>query len=169
MSTPFLGEIRMFGGNFAPQGWAFCNGQLLSISQNAELFGLIGTTYGGNGQTTFGLPDLQGRIPVHQGTIQGTSFTLGEKAGTEVVTLTAQQIPIHNHVPQCQSGSGGQAPTNGVWASSAQTIYDNTAPGATMNPAAVSNVGGSQPHDNMTPYLVISFIISLLGVIPSQT
>ena len=169
MSTPFIGEIRMFGGNFAPVGWAFCNGQLMSISQNDALFSLIGTTYGGDGQQTFGLPDLQGRIPVNQ----GTGFSLGQTGGTETVTLTTQQIPSHTHPPQCKS-TGGElgSPQNAVWAASTanQTIYSDAAPtpSLTMNSTTMANDGGNQPHDNMMPFLAVSFIIALEGIYPSQ-
>lgn len=167
MSNPFIGEIRMFGGSFAPAGWAFCSGQLMAISQNDALFTLIGTTYGGDGQETFGLPDLQGRIPIHQ----GSGLIIGEKAGTETVTLTVQQIPAHTHPPSCQTAQGNQPPTNGFWAATAvasSTIYSNAATNLQFNPAALSQTGGSQPHDNMMPFLVISFIISLFGIFPTQ-
>jgi microcystin-dependent protein len=167
MSTPFIGEIRMFGGNFAIRGWAFCNGALLDIQQNDTLFSLIGTTYGGDGQSTFALPDLQGRIPIHQ----GGGFTLGQKGGVESVTLTTQQIPSHAHPPQCNSAAGDLgSPQNAVWAASAtnQTLYSDGPPTATMNSACMTSDGGSQPHENMMPYLVISFIISLEGIYPSQ-
>jgi len=167
MSSPFIGEIRMFGGNFAPVGWAFCNGQLMPIDQNDALFNLIGTTYGGDGQTTFALPNLQSRVPVHV----GPGFALGQTGGVETVTLTTSQIPAHSHVPQCNSGTGNaQGPGGNVWAQpSTGTIYDNTAPSLVMDPAALGSAGGSQPHDNMIPFLVINFILSLFGVFPSQT
>jgi microcystin-dependent protein len=170
MSNPFLGEIRMFGGTFAPAGWAFCDGQSLSISENDALFILIGTTYGGDGQTTFNLPNLQSRIPLHA----GNGFTLAEMAGVETVTLTTQQLPIHTHPAQCKGGTntGNSAtPQNNVWASQSSfgiytTDFSNPVP---MNTAAMSPVGGSQPHDNMIPFLCISFIIALEGLFPSQT
>ena len=164
MGEPFVGEIRIFGGSFAPAGWAFCNGQLMAIAENDTLFTLIGTTYGGDGQSTFGLPDLQGRIPIHQGSV----FVLGEKSGVETVTLTTNQIPSHNHVAACQSGLGSQAPGNGLWAASLSNIYTDAAPGVPMNPSSIGPAGGSQPHDNMMPYLTVSFIISLFGVFPTQ-
>ena len=170
MSTPFIGEIRMFGGNFAPAGWAFCNGALIPISENDALFNLIGTTYGGDGQNTFALPNLQSRVPVHAGTGPGgQSFILGESGGQETVTLTVNQIPAHNHVPGGFTGTGGQSsPANGVWASSgAKTLYSDTAPGSAMSADAVKSGGGSQPHDNMIPFLVINFILSLFGVFPT--
>jgi microcystin-dependent protein len=167
MSQPFIGEIRMFGGNFAPVGWAFCNGQIIPISQNDALFNLIGTTYGGDGQSTFALPNLQSRVPVHV----GPGFALGQAAGAETVTLTTSQIPAHSHVPQCNAGSGNQqGPGGGVWAQpSTGTIYSNVAPSLVMDPASVASAGGSQPHDNMVPFLVINFILSLFGIFPSQT
>jgi microcystin-dependent protein len=170
MSSPFIGEIRMFGGNFAPAGWAFCSGQLMPISENDTLFTLIGTTYGGDGQQTFGLPDLQGRLPMHMGTGSGLSArTIGENGGVESVTLTTQQIPIHNHTPLAVAGSGNQTtPQNGVWAGAAVSRYSSSAPNLAMNPSLVNAAGGSQPHDNLMPYLAISFIISLFGVFPSQ-
>jgi microcystin-dependent protein len=162
MSQPFIGEIRMFGGSFAPAGWAFCDGQLMPISQNDALFTLIGTTYGGDGQETFGLPNLQSRIPMHA----GNGFILAEAAGVESVTLTTQQIPLHNHPPMALTtpGSNG-SPQNGIWAQSQSGNYALSAPSVAMaGPSAIT--GGSQPHDNMVPYLVISFILSLFGIFP---
>jgi microcystin-dependent protein len=166
MSSPFIGEIRMFAGNFAPAGWAFCNGAVIPISENEALFNLIGTTYGGDGQTTFALPNLQSRVPVHV----GPGFALGQSGGAEAVTLTTSQIPAHGHVPQCNSGAGNQqGPGSGVWAvPSASTIYSDVAPSLAMAPAAIGSAGGSQPHDNMIPFLVVNFILSLFGVFPSQ-
>ena len=167
MSDPYIGEIRMFAGNFAPNGWAFCNGALMAISENDVLFTLIGTTYGGDGQTTFALPDLQSRIPIHV----GPGFSLAQQGGVETVTLITSQIPAHSHVPVCFSAAGNQAsPTNGVWAStSPATQYSTSAPGAVMANTACASAGGSQPHDNMVPFLCVNFIISLFGVFPSQT
>jgi microcystin-dependent protein len=167
MSTPFVGEIRMFGGNFAPAGWAFCMGQLLPISENETLFVLIGTTYGGDGESTFALPDLRGRVPIHQG--QG--HTIGEMGGTEQVTLTQQQIPSHTHA---MFGSTNPAsplalPAGSVVAGNAATPLYDGAPTQNMSANAVTGAGGSQPHDNMAPYLCISFIISLFGIFPSQS
>lgn len=171
MSSPYVGEIRMFGGNFAPVGWMFCSGQTLPISENEVLFNLIGTTYGGDGQETFNLPDLQSRVPRHMGTGPGLSTcTIGEASGVESVTLSVQQIPVHNH-PLLGSSGGAttQDPQDQVLANSAPTIYfnlpDNPAP---LKPAAVSPTGGSQPHENVQPYLTINYIISLFGVFPSQ-
>jgi microcystin-dependent protein len=161
----------MFAGNFAPDGWAFCAGQLLSIAQNDALFNLIGTTYGGDGQITFGLPDLQGRIPVHMGTLpqNGSAYSLGERSGVEKVTLQVNQMPAHTHVVHAQSESGmGGNPKDGVWASSSLNPYASESPDEKMNALAVSTVGGSQPHDNMMPFVCVSFIIALFGIYPSQ-
>jgi len=164
---PYVGEIRMFAGNFAPAGWMLCQGQLLPISENEVLFQLIGTTYGGDGQNTFALPNLASRIPVHQ----GAGFTLAQTGGSESVTLTTQQIPAHSHVPLANAAPGSQSsPANGLWAAqSTLNPYSNVAPSVVMAPTATQNTGGSQPHDNMVPFLAINFIISLFGVFPSQT
>jgi microcystin-dependent protein len=173
MGEPFVGEIRMFGGNFNPAGWAFCNGAVMPISQNDTLFTLIGTTYGGDGENTFALPDLQCRIPVHAGQGPGISQTyqLGEKFGVESVTLTTQQIPIHNHAllastdagqaPQPQGAYYALLPTGNLYTSPSQ-------PTVNLNASTIAPVGGSQPHDNMMPYLGINFILSLFGIFPSQ-
>jgi microcystin-dependent protein len=173
MSNPYIGEIRMFGGSFPPAGWAFCNGQLMAISENDALFTLIGTTYGGDGQQTFGIPDLQGRIPIHQGTLGGNTYTLGEKAGTEAVTLTTNQLPSHTHVPIANNTAGTlSSPGGATWsaAGTGEQIYSQppNPPAGTINALGILPSGGSQPHDNMEPYLVVSFIISLFGVFPSQ-
>ena len=167
MSQPFIGEIRMFAGNFAPVGWSFCNGAIIPIDQNDALFNLIGTTYGGDGQTTFALPNLQSRVPIHV----GPGFALGQSGGTESVTLTVSQIPAHSHVPQCNSDAGVQpSPESGVWATNTSlSPYIDVAPSTAMDPAAIGSSGGSQPHDNMIPFLVINFILSLFGVFPSQS
>jgi microcystin-dependent protein len=167
MSDPYVGEIRMFAGNFAPQGWAFCNGQLVSIAENNVLFALIGTTYGGDGQNTFALPNLQSRVPVHQ----GNGYTFAQMAGVETVTLTANQLPTHSHGPQCNAGSGTlNSPSGNVWAAAASAKqFTDQAANSVMNAAAMTSSGGSQPHDNMVPYLAVNFIISLFGIFPSQT
>jgi microcystin-dependent protein len=166
MSQPYVGEIRMVGFNFAPNGWAFCNGQLIPITTNETLFNLIGTTYGGDGQSTFALPNLQSRVPIHI----GSGYTLAQMAGEESVTLTTSQMPAHSHVPLANSGPGTQtSPANGFWAASTATPYSATSPSAGMAGSAVGNAGGNQPHDNMLPYLAINFIISLYGIYPSQT
>lgn len=171
MGQPYVGEIRMFAGSFAPNGWMLCQGQLLPISENDVLFNLIGTTYGGDGQETFALPNLQSRVPMHA----GNGFTLGESGGVEEVTLTTNQIPSHLHVPQGNAAAAGQnsgtavSPANGVWAT--QQSLQQFAPGpanANMNAGVIQPAGGSQPHDNMIPYLCINFIISLYGVYPHQ-
>ncbi|TCP52629.1 microcystin-dependent protein [Tumebacillus sp. BK434] len=167
MSESYLGEIRMFAGNFAPQGWALCNGQLLSIAENEALFALLGTIYGGDGQTTFALPDLQGRVAVHP----NSTYTRGSKAGTETVTLLSNQLPIHTHTANANSGLvEGDVPTNSVWG---QTVINNfsATSGNTlvnMNAQTLSPVGSNQPHDNMMPTTAISFIISLYGMFPPQ-
>jgi microcystin-dependent protein len=171
MSSPFVGEIRMFAGNFAPQGWDLCQGQLLSIAEFSVLFQLLGTTYGGDGTRTFGLPDLRGRIPVHQGTNPNNriSYVAGQKGGEEQVTLTVNQIPQHTHVAQAQTANGSQqGPQAGVWASSSLDQFSSTSPNGTMNPAAVSAAGSSQAHTNIMPYLAVNFIIALFGTFPSQ-
>jgi microcystin-dependent protein len=178
MSQPFIGEIRMFGGNFAPVGWAFCNGALMPIDQNAALFQLIGTTYGGDGQSTFALPNLQSRIPIHA----GSGFVIGQNGGSETVTLTTNQLPAHTHVVRTATASqGGAKPTPG-----GNVIADENLPAPpnpqpftytpyasanqrTLGPKSIQSTGGSQPHDNMVPFQVVNFIISLFGVFPSQT
>jgi microcystin-dependent protein len=160
----------MVGFNFAPNGWAFCDGSLLAISQFDTLFNLIGTTYGGDGQNTFGLPNLQGRIPFHQGTsAAGDTLVIGQLSGTETVTLNANQLPSHTHTLGGNSSSGTQpSPAGGFWAQSPLKAYSTAAPAHAMAATGVSSVGGSQPHDNMPPFLAINFVISLFGVYPSQ-
>jgi microcystin-dependent protein len=173
MSDPYVGEIRIFAGNFPPAGWAFCNGAPMPISENDVLFTLIGTTYGGDGQETFNLPDLQGRVPLHMGTALGTTYVIGERFGVETVTLTTQQMPVHNH-PLVASNVQGtqQQPANNTTAQShtgTTFLYiENQTPTDAMA-AAVGPVGGSQPHENLMPYLAMYFIISLFGIFPSQT
>lgn len=167
MAQPYVGEIRMFAGNFAPAGWVFCEGQLLPISENETLFQLIGTTYGGDGQSTFALPDLRGRIPLHQ----GNGFILAETGGAEEITLTVQQIPAHSH-PFLASGDVGNqvnAASNLPSNSQGAILYLEDAPTVNMSPQVVSPVGGSQPHTNFQPYLCVDFIISLFGIFPSPT
>ena len=169
MAQPFVGEIRMFAGNFAPAGWMFCNGALLPISENDVLFQLIGTTYGGDGQQTFALPDLRSRVPLHIGTGTGlSSYTLGESGGVESVTLTNQQIPIHTHVPMGSNSGSAETPANNFWGNTATgKPYGVTPPNVIMNAQTIGVTGGSQPHDNMIPFLGINYIISLFGVYPS--
>jgi microcystin-dependent protein len=169
MSDPFVGEIRMFAGNFAPAGWAFCDGQALLIADNDTLFQLIGTTYGGDGQTTFNLPDLRGRVPIHQGSNAGTNFVLGQVGGTEAETLTVNQMPAHGHLAGCSSLPGDSiAPSGAVWAQAALALYLAVVPDVDLAASAVALAGGSQQHDNMAPYLGVSFILSLLGFFPQQ-
>ena len=174
MAQPYVGEIRMFAGNFAPAGWMFCDGTPIAISENDTLYALIGTTYGGDGVNTFGLPDLQGRAPMHRN--QG-SYPMGMKAGEETVTLTLQQLPVHTHLAAATNLAGtADVPTNGLWASPvpdgsppppAPKVYSATTDG-TMHPQAVQPQGGSQPHDNMMPFLAVTFIINVQGLFPSQ-
>jgi microcystin-dependent protein len=170
MGTPYIGEIRMVGFNFAPSGWAHCNGQLLPISENEALFTLIGTTYGGDGQNTFALPDLRGRAPMHVGTGLGITHIVGELGGQETVTLTTQQIPSHTHVPQANTGGNPvNDPSGKVLTGWTGAQYINQAPAAAMSPSALDPTGGSQPHENRPPYVTINFIISLFGIFPPQT
>jgi len=169
MAQPYVGEIRMFAGNFAPAGWMFCEGQLLPISENETLFQLIGTTYGGDGQSTFALPDLRGRLPMHQ----GNGFILAETGGVEEVTLTVSQIPAHSH-PLLGSTANSSATSPGGNVGARVTVaavfpYGNDNPAQPISPQAVGSVGGSQPHTNFQPYLCIDFIISLFGIFPSPT
>lgn len=171
MSEPFIGQIVMFAGNFAPRGWAFCNGQLLAIAQNTALFSILGTTYGGNGQTTFALPDLRGRVPVHPGQGPGLSnYSLGQSGGAESVTLNAAQLPPHNHSVACSSDDATSGDPNANFPSAfTQKIYANAAtPGRFMNGGVISPVGGGQPHTNIQPYLCVNFIIALEGIFPSR-
>ena len=167
MAEPFLSEIRIFSFNFPPKGWAFCNGQFLPINQNQALFSLLGTTYGGNGQTTFALPNLQGRLPIHV----GDGHTLGEAAGSSAVTINQQTMPQHLHFLMGTTTTGNSANLgNTVPATFNVTIYSNTITNlAAFSPTSVTNVGGSQAHTNQMPYLVLNFCIALQGIFPSQT
>jgi microcystin-dependent protein len=167
MAQPYVGEIRMFAGNFAPAGWMFCEGQLLPISENETLFNLIGTTYGGDGQSTFALPDLRGRLPIHF----GNGFILAETGGVEEITLTVNQIPAHTHPLLATSTIATQqnVSPNVLAQASLFNPYININPNVAMAPQAVGPVGGSQPHTNFQPYLCVDFIISLFGIFPSQT
>lgn len=166
MAQPYVGEIRMFAGNFAPAGWMMCSGQLLPISENETLFNLIGTTYGGDGQSTFALPDLQSRVPIHQ----GNGFVLAETGGAEQTTLTVNQVPVHNHTMLASlDTAGASSPNNNVTGQVGATqIYREAPPSAPMSALALAPVGGSQPHTNLQPYLCINFIISLFGIFPHQ-
>jgi microcystin-dependent protein len=169
MSQPYVGEIRMVGFNFAPVNWAFCNGSLLPIAQNEALFSLLGTTYGGDGVNTFALPNLQGRIPFHQGNNAGNNLILGQISGSETVTLQQNQMAIHTHTLMASSSAGTQpSPTSGLWAQSGLGEFSTEAPTKSMAPSTTLPTGGSQPHDNLPPFLVINFIISLYGIYPSQ-
>jgi microcystin-dependent protein len=170
MGSPYIGEIRMAGFNFAPQGWAFCNGQSIAISENEALFNLIGTTYGGDGVQTFSLPNLQCRIPIHQGSDNlGDNVIIGELSGTETVTLITGQLPAHSHSLGANSGNGSQpSPAGGMSAGSALGQFSTEPPIHAMDGSTTLPVGGNQPHDNLPPFLVVNFIISLFGIYPSQ-
>jgi microcystin-dependent protein len=173
MASPFLGEIRMFGGNFAPRGWAFCNGQIMPISQNTALFSLLGTTYGGNGTSTFALPNLQSRVPVHWGTGAGlSSYVIGQQAGQENVTLLQSQMPAHTHLLNAVTSGGNQASPTGnlpaVESTGTSLNYSSDPANTTMNPAAVANAGQSLPVPVVQPCLAVSFIIALAGIFPSR-
>ena len=179
MSEPFLGEIRMFGGNFAPRGWAMCNGQLLTISQNTALFSLLGTYYGGNGTSTFGLPNLQGSVPVDNGQGPGLSpYVAGEVGGVPTVTLISQTSPAHTHPVNCVGGSGNQGdqndPKGNLWSLAfngrrPDNMYDpSLGSGLKLNASAVSAVGNNLPHNNLQPYLVLNFCIALQGIYPTR-
>lgn len=174
MGTPYVGEVRLFAGNFSPNGWMDCDGQLLPISEYETLFQLIGTTYGGDGQTTFALPDLRGRAPVHQGAGPGLfNVVLGESGGAESVTLTQAQLPAHTHAlvgsaaNATATSPAGAVP--GTMPEVATSAYGSDAPLTTLSPQGVGSAGGSQPHDNMQPYLAVRYIIALFGIFPSQT
>jgi microcystin-dependent protein len=172
MSEPYIGEIRLFAGNFAPLDWAFCNGQMLAISDYTALFTLIGNTYGGDGVSTFALPNLQSRVPVHQGTLAGSSYVMGQLGGAEQVTLTPAQLPAHTHVAQCSAAADRPGPTPAgaaFWAPANAAEY--AAPSAAntqMAGSALGVAGGNQPHDNLSPYQAVNYIIALYGIYPSQ-
>jgi microcystin-dependent protein len=171
MPTPYMGELKLLAFNYAPQGWAFCNGQLLPINQNQALFSLLGTMYGGNGQTNFALPDLRGRVPLHA----GSTVIQGERPGAEAVTVTQQQLPTHTHLVMADASSSSitdanvPSPTRRLGPSSPGSAYGAARNLAPMDPALVTNVGGSQPHTNMQPYLALNWCIALVGVFPSRT
>ncbi|HYL76333.1 MAG TPA: tail fiber protein [Bryobacteraceae bacterium] len=165
MSEPFLGEVKIISWNFPPKGWAFCNGQLLPINQNQALFSILGVTYGGDGRQTFGLPNLQGRTAVHM----GNGIALGELAGETTHTLNISEMPAHTHAPVGSSATGTLSAAGGnLWGGSSANPYSPGSDGTSMNPACLQPMGGSQPHENMTPYLVLNFIIALQGIFPSQ-
>ncbi len=164
MGTPFIGEIKIVSFNYAPRGWALCNGQLLPIAQNQALFSLLGTMYGGNGQTTFALPDLRGRAPVHV----GAGFNQGDRAGEEAHTLITGELPTHTHAVSASSGAPNQgSPTGNAWAT-LNNGYSTGTPNAVLGPSAIGAGGGSQPHENRQPYLVLNFVIALQGIFPSR-
>jgi microcystin-dependent protein len=175
VANPYIGEIRMFGGNFAPAGWAFCEGQLMPIAENDALFSLLGTTYGGDAQTTFGLPDLRGRLPMHQRTdSSGPPWILGQAAGAEQITLTVNEMPAHSHFAM---GSADRASSNDATgavlatlsAAGTQSAYGTRSPTGALDPTSLTSAGGSQPHPNLMPYACVSFIIALFGIYPSQS
>lgn len=173
MSEPFIGQITIVAFDFAPKGWALCNGQILPIAQNTALFSLLGTTFGGNGQTTFALPDLRGRTPIHWGTGPGLpSVTLGESSGSETVTLTINQLPMHNHIAMATTTPGDMPnPGGNMWAVESQGatfVYSDQTPNGTMAQNAIAPAGGSQPHTNLQPYLTVNFVIALVGIFPSR-
>ena len=170
MSNPYVGEIRLFAGNFAPDGWAFCDGQLLAIATNEVLFDLIGTTYGGDGQTTYALPDLRGRVPVHQGNNTQSNYVPGQSGGVESVTLTPNQMPAHAHAMYASTSpaSAAHGPSEVLGSSTAMNLYGTGAPNMAMDPNALTPVGGNQPHENMPPFVALSYIISMFGIFPSQ-
>jgi microcystin-dependent protein len=170
MSTPFLAEMRIFSFNFPPKGWALCNGQILPIAQNQALFSLLGTTYGGNGQTTFALPNMQSRIPVHAGQGPGLSnYVLGQVGGSENVTLITTQLPAHLHTVRAVTAGGNLGPTtNNSWANVASNPYKAANDGSLMNPATIAPNAGGQPHQNIAPYLTLNFCIALVGIFPSR-
>ncbi len=174
MASPFVAEIRIFGFNFAPKGWAFCDGQLMPISQNTALFSLLGTTYGGDGKSNFGLPNLQGSAPMHQGQGPGLSLRdLGESGGEQTVTLLQTEMPAHPHTAQGYPSAGGQGPTNNAWSDANQRGISSYTPSSAQNvqmsPQGLSIAGGSLPHNNMMPYLVLNFCIALQGVYPARS
>jgi len=171
LSEPFVGEIRMFAGNFAPQGWALCDGQLLAVGQNDALFSLLGTIYGGDGRTTFGLPDLRGRIPIHEGNGPGLSNRkLGAKSGQENVPLTANQLASHNHPLKASTNAGGESSPAGniTGASPSVDIYAEENPTVALSPSAIASAGGSASHNNIQPFQCVNFIIALFGIYPSR-
>lgn len=169
MSERYIGEIRMVAFNPAPTNWAFCNGALLQISQYGDLYTVIGTTYGGDGVNTFALPDLRSRAPIHMGTLAGNNYSIGQAAGEENVAVTSDQLPQHTHALSASSNTGTTgSPQGAVWASSSELPFSTNSPDAKMSPAAVGNTGSSQPHNNISPFLAVNFIIALNGVYPSR-
>ena len=170
MATPFVGEIRMFAGNFPPNGWLFCDGALLAIAQNEVLFDLIGTTYGGDGVNTYALPDLRGRVPVHQGNNTQSNYVIGQAGGQETVTVTPGQLPQHTHALNATTmpAVSTKGPVDALGSSTIMKMYGSAAPNLPMEPTAVAPTGGGQSHENMAPFTAINYIISLFGIFPSQ-
>ena len=168
MSEPFLAEVRIVGFNFAPRGWAFCDGQILPINQNQSLYSLLGTTYGGDGRTSFALPDMRGRVPIHVGASNGTSHQLGQKSGEETHTLAANEMPSHNHTFSGTSNAANQNAFQGHYFANSPAVYGPAASLVALNGDTLGNAGGGQAHDNMQPYLAINFCIALRGLFPSR-
>ena len=170
MSQPYVGEIRLFAGNFPPNGWQFCDGQLISIAQNEVLFDLIGTTYGGDGVNTYALPDLRGRVPVHQGNNGASNYVAGQSGGVENVTLSANQMPAHRHamLVSTSPASATHGPADVLGSSTLMNLYGTGSPNMAMDPNAITQVGGNQPHENMPPFVALSYIVSMFGIFPSQ-
>ena len=166
MADPYLGEVRLFAGNFAPNGWAFCDGQTLSIAENTALFSLVGTTYGGDGQTTFVLPDLRGRVPAHQ----GGGLVPGQSGGSETVTLLASQMPPHTHavLASTSAASAAHGPSEVLGSSTTMKLYGTGTPSMAMDPNAITPAGGGQPHENMPPFVALNYIIAMFGIYPTQ-
>ena len=166
MAEPFVGEVRLFAGNFPPVNWAFCDGQLLSIAENQVLFALIGTTYGGDGQVTYALPDLRGRVPVHQ----ASGYVMGQDGGSESVTLSPAHMPAHSHAMMASTtpASASHGPADVLGSSTAMNLYGSGTPNMAMDPNAITPAGGNQPHDNMPPFVAMNYIIALFGIFPSQ-
>jgi microcystin-dependent protein len=171
MGEQYIGEIRLVGFNFQPVGWALCDGQLVSVAQNTALFSLLGTTYGGDGQTTFGLPDLRGRVPLHFGVSRaGSTYVLGQQGGAERVTLVSQQLPGHSHVAAASGNAGTlTSPSGGVWAAWGDSPYSTAVPNVAMDAAGIGMTGGGQAHENRPPILAMNFIIALVGIFPSRS
>lgn len=170
MSDPFVAEIRIFGFNFAPTGWAQCNGQLLPLSQNTALFSLLGTFYGGDGKSTFALPNLEGSAPIQQGQGPGLSlYDIGQSGGTDIVTLTTTEIPLHAHAPFGSAAGAQLSPQNNSWGAADSRVYADPGTAALMNPQALALAGGSLPHNNMQPFLVLNFCIALQGIFPPRS
>jgi microcystin-dependent protein len=170
MAQPFVGEIRLFAGNFPPNGWNFCDGQLVAIAENEVLFALIGTTYGGDGVNTYALPDLRGRVPIHQGSNGVSSYVVGQAGGVESATLAGGQMPAHRHamLASTSPATATHGPAEVLGSSATMNLYGSGAPNMAMDPNAIAQVGGNQPHENMPPFVTLSYIVSMFGIFPSQ-